>query len=219
MTVKWFFGFAEAMLSNTDLIIAGVNSLDERPYLPPVMLGILDEIIDSKVSLDFIVDHWAPTFLSLAVYRTSRQLFDYLVRKGANINFIGDSYAFETEEAIKREVGENGFERYATCLDFAETKLADALTTDYNYSVPEEIENYGAWLDFDRNEEITIKKQDYYYLLEQSLYLRDLIHTDRLVDHIKSLGGKTYEQLNKMEKDLLTSRSKLYGNIAKKGSP
>jgi hypothetical protein len=157
---------------------------------------VFDKIIDSKVSLDFNVDHWAPTFLSLVVMKSSRQLFDYFLRKGANINFIGDSYAFETEETIKRETEEIGIERYSTCLDFAKLKLADNLTVDYNYSVPDTKGQITPWQDIDHKEEITITKRDYYYLVEQSQYLHNLIHTDRLVDHIKSLGGKTYKQLS-----------------------
>ncbi len=158
---------------------------------------VFDKIIDSKVSLDFNIDHWAPTFLSLVVMKASRQLFDYFLRKGANINFIGDSYAFEPEEIIKHETEEIDIERYATCLDFAEFKLADDLTVHYNYSVPDTTDQIKSWQHIDDEEEITIKKQDYYYLVEQSQYLHNLIHTDRLVDHIKSLGGKTYKQLTK----------------------
>ncbi|MEI6140575.1 MAG: hypothetical protein WCP85_15005 [Mariniphaga sp.] len=156
---------------------------------------VFDKIIEGKVSLDFNIDHWATTLLSLTVHLVSRQLFDYFLRKGASLNFIGDTYAFESEESIQREVGSSLSMRYETCLDFAENKLADALTTDYNYHVPEKEKDITHWADVGSKEEITINKQDYYYLLEQAKYLRDLIHTDRLVDHIKTLGGKTYRQL------------------------
>lgn len=149
---------------------------------------VFDAIIDSKVSLDFNIDHWAPTFLSLVVTKASRQLFDYFLRKGANINFIGDTYTYDAADTPNEE-------RYATCLDFAELKLADSLTVDYNYSVPDTKEYNTSWQDIHDKEEITINKRDYYYLIEQSQYLHDLIHTDRLVDHIKSLGGKRYVQL------------------------
>ena len=156
---------------------------------------VFDKITDSKVSLDFNIDHRAPTFLSLFVMKASRQLFDYFLRKGANINFVGDSYAFETAETIKQETEELGIERYSTCLDFAELKLADDLNVHYSYYVPDIIDSKTSWQGIDDKEEITIKKQDYFYLVEQSQYLHDLIHTNRLVDHIKSLGGKTYKQL------------------------
>ena len=94
---------------------------------------VLDKIIESKVSLDFNIDNWAPTLLSLTVHLVSRQLFDYFLQKGASLNYIGDYYAFESDETIQREVGDSLSMRYETCLDFAENKLADALTTDYNY--------------------------------------------------------------------------------------
>lgn len=158
-------------------------------------IKVFDKIIDTKISLDFSIDHWAPTLLSLVAHKASRQLFDYFLRKGATLNFIGDRYAFETEETIKREVGADLTYRFSTCLDYALLKLGDTLTVYYSYSVPETKEYVTSWQDINENEEITIKKQDYYYLIEQSQYLHDLIHTDRLVDHIKLLGGKTYVQM------------------------
>lgn len=158
-------------------------------------IKVFDIIIDSKVSLDFNIEHWAPTFLSLVVHKSSQQLFDYFLKKGANLNFIGDSYAFETEDTIKHEAIALKTERYATCLDFAENKLADLLTVDYNYSVPDTDEKNIHWSNIDDQEKITIRKRDFYYLVEQSQYLHDLIHTDRLVDYIKSIGGKRYEEL------------------------
>lgn len=158
-------------------------------------IKVFDKIIDSKVSLDFNIEHWAPTFLSLAVHKSSQQLFDYFLRKGANVNFISDSYAYETEEIIKSETIAFENERYSTCLDFAELKLADMLTVDYNYSVLDADEAINHWSDMDSKEEITIRKRDFYYLVEQSQYLKDLIHSVRLVDYIKSIGGKKYEEL------------------------
>ena len=38
---EMIFDFARARLSNTALIIAGVNSLEESPYRPPTTLGIV----------------------------------------------------------------------------------------------------------------------------------------------------------------------------------
>ena len=162
---------------------------------------VLDIIIDTKVSLNFNTDLWSPTFLSLAIDKASRKLFDYLLYKGASINFVGDSFAFDNPDSSMLEMDE--LNQFATCLDFAELKLADALTTDYNYSVPEEEENNVSWPDIDDKEEIIIRKQDYYYLLEQAQYLKALIHTDRLIGHIKSLGGKTYQPLSHEKSRLL----------------
>jgi len=39
-TVKWFFGSGLASSSNTVLAIDGSNSLDDRPYRPPMTLGM-----------------------------------------------------------------------------------------------------------------------------------------------------------------------------------
>ncbi len=156
--------------------------------------NIFEKIIESKVSLNFSIKYWTPTFLSVAVNHTSRQLFDYLLRYGAKLNFIGDKYEGESEETIKQEVRDDN-DRYSTCLDFAQLKLDDMLTTDFDLAEM-------AWdkvKDFDPNEEpignITITKREYILLLEQSEYLHDLVKLDRLVDHIKSLGGKEYSEI------------------------
>jgi hypothetical protein len=163
---------------------------DEFPFFK----NILDKIIESKVSLNFSIKYWTPTFLSIAINRTSRQLFDYLLRYGAKLNFIGDKYEGESEETIKKEV-EDDNDRYSTCLDFAQLKLDDMLTTDFNLAEM----SWEKIKDYDPDEEpvgnITISKREYLQLLEQSEYLHDLIKLDRLVDHIKSLGGKEYSEL------------------------
>ena len=157
-------------------------------------------IIGSKLNLNFNIDHWAPTFLSLVILRApSKELFDYFIKKGANINFIGDCYAFETEETINHETKELEIERYSTCLDFAQLKLDDMLVIDYNYDVPEKIID-GNWRELTEDDgEITISKNEYLYLYEQSEYLFDLINTDKLLVHIKNSGGKTYEELKNLD--------------------
>ncbi|MBK7147597.1 MAG: hypothetical protein IPH78_01945 [Bacteroidetes bacterium] len=158
-------------------------------------VNVFDKIIDSKVSLDFNIDLPAPTLLSLVVLKGSRKLFDYFLRKGANLNFIGDTYAFMPEESTQPDIEEPDTERYSTCLDFAEHRLADDLVVNYRSLVIDIKEYITNWQGIDDKEEITVKKRDYYCLLEQSEYLRDLIRYGRLVEHIKSLGGKTYSQL------------------------
>jgi hypothetical protein len=167
---------------------------------------ILDKIIDSKISLNFNTDLWSPTFLSLAVDKASRKLFDYLIYKGAAINFVGDRLAFDTPGDTM--LGMDALSQFATCLDFAELKLANSLTTSYNYSVPDTGENDKSWPDIDNKEEIAVKKQDYYYLVEQAQYLKELVHTNRLIEHIKSLSGKTYQLLSQEKKSLLLQLSK-----------
>lgn len=154
---------------------------------------VFDEILKSKTSLDFNIDHWSPSLLSLAVHKSSKMLFQYFLRKGANVNFVADSFCFLTEKEQKFEGEDN---RYQTCLDFANTKYGDMLGCDYNFSPP-----------FDNVEErrqneyssdsITISKGHYFDLVEQAIYLQDLIHLDRVRDLIIYSGGKTYLKLNK----------------------
>ncbi|MAN60210.1 MAG: hypothetical protein CMC08_10280, partial [Flavobacteriaceae bacterium] len=155
-----------------------------------------DLIIGSKLNLNFNIEHWAPTFLSLVILRApSKQLFEYFLKKGADINFIGDTLAFEEGESLEFEKKHLLYGQYQTCVDFAQIKLNDLLTTDYNYDVPDKkIEGHHTEVE---NGEITISKMEYLYLHEQSEYLFDLINTDKLLDHIKNSGGKTYEDLKK----------------------
>lgn len=159
---------------------------------------VFDEIIGSKLNLNFNIDHWAPTFLSLAVLVSPTfDLFDYFVRKGAFINFIGDCYAFEYEETIKQEVEEMELERYSTCLDFINLKLADLFVVNYNFSPPSQENLKKSFSEKEKMKKIIIGTDEYHDLLEQSEYLWDLIYTDNLKDHIVSSGGKTYEELKK----------------------
>lgn len=154
---------------------------------------VFDEILKSKTSLDFNIDYWYPSLLSLAVHKSSKMVFQYFIRKGANVNFISDSFSFLSENEQKNEDEDN---RYQTCLDFANTKYSDMLGCDYNFSPP-----------FDNVEErrqneyssdpITITKGHYFDLVEQAIYLQDLIHLDRVRDLIIDSGGKTYLELNK----------------------
>ncbi len=153
-----------------------------------------DLIIGSKLNLNFNIDHWAPTFLSLVILKApSIKLFEYFVKKGANINFIGDTLAFEEGANLEYEKEHLLYGRYQTCLDFAQVKLDDLLTTDYNYDVPNK-KIIGNHRDTAEGA-IIISKSEYLYLYEQAEYLFNLINTDRLLDHIKYCGGKTYEEL------------------------
>ncbi len=157
---------------------------------------VFDEILKLKTSLDFNIDHWAPTLLSLAVHQSSKMTFQYFIKKGANINFIGDKFFNYTESEIENELESELNDRFETCLDFADTKYNDMFTCDYNFSPPffdiEERKH-----NENEKDEIVISKGHYFDLVEQSIYLQDLIHLDRVRDYIIGLGGKTYEELQK----------------------
>ena len=161
-------------------------------------VAVFDRLIYSKISLNINIDYWPPTLLCLVVNKASRKLFDYFIQKGAILNFVGDSMADLTEDEIKYESISDVKCRYKTCLDFAQLKLDDMMSTDYAYyNSPQSKELMRSWIDMpDKEELMTIKKEDYYYLLEQSMYLRELIETDKLISYIKHIGGKTYEELS-----------------------
>lgn len=155
---------------------------------------VFDEILKINTNLDFSIEHWAPTFLSLLVFHNNKMLLQYFIRNGANINFIGDSCynLTETEIDANREFYEP---RHETCLDFAYEKYYNMLGHEYDfYPSYEPIENR-------RDEEnvlekIEITKGEYFDLIEQALYLQELIQMDRIVDYIKSIGGKAYDEIH-----------------------
>ena len=159
---------------------------------------VFDIIINSQVDLNFNINHWAPTFLSLVVLVSpTKQLFEYFLKKGADINFIGDCYAFEDEKTIKKETEELNIKRYSTCLDFGRLKIADLFTVNYNFSPPNLEELKMSYRDLNPKKKIEISETEYHYLLEQSEYLWNLVNTDNLLDYIKNSGGKTYEELKR----------------------
>lgn len=155
---------------------------------------VMDAIMEENPNLNFNIEHWAPTFLCLAVHVVSQNLFDHLLSKGANINFIGDPYAFEDDDYIRTELKIED-RRYATCLDFAQLKLRDMMGADYHYQQPDWTGIEASWTEIDPSEEMKVSKRFYAYLLEQSQYLYELIHLSQLIEHIQKSGGKGYNEL------------------------
>ncbi len=156
---------------------------------------IFDLIIGDSLNLNFHTEHWAPNFLCLAVHVVSENLFDYLLSKGADINFVGDPYAFEDDEYIRNELKLED-RRYSTCLDFGVMKLSDMMGSEYHYQRPDWTGIDAPWAEIEPSEEITVSKRYYAYLVEQSQYLYELIHLNNLIDHIRKLGGKTFSDIN-----------------------
>lgn len=165
---------------------------DDKEF--PFFLKVFDLVIGEGLDLNFNVEHWAPSLLCLSVHLVSRDLFDYLRSKGADVNFVCDKYAFEDEDYVKNELKVTD-ERYTTCLEFAEMKLEGLFTTEYHYQRPDWSGVDAPWAEVPSEEEITVSKRYYAYLVEQSQYLHDLIHLNQLVEHIRRIGGKTARQL------------------------
>ena len=153
----------------------------------------IELIAENNLNLNFNIEHWAPSLLCLAVHVVSRNLFDFLLSKGADINYIIDKYAFEDEDYIKDVKIKD--ERYTTCLEFARMKLEGMLTSEYHYQQPDWTGIDVPWAEIESDEETTVSKRHYAYILEQAQYLHDLIHLNEMAEHIRKRGGKTVADL------------------------
>ena len=165
---------------------------DDKEF--PFFQSVLDKIIGDGLNLNCHIEHWAPTFLCLSVHVVSRNLFDYMLSKGADINFVGDPYAFEDDEYLRNELKLED-RRFTTCLDFGLLKQSEMMSADYHYQRPDWTGIEAPWAEIDPAEEITVSKRYYAYILEQSQYLFELIHLEKLIEHIRMKGGKSYAQL------------------------
>lgn len=150
---------------------------------------IMDLIIDTKVSLNFSIDHFAPTFLSLSVSLASKLLFDYLIRKGANINFVGNT----------KDIDPDDDEMFDTCFGFVRLKFDDLMSVNYNFFPSEVCMKNLSCDELESSDKVSVPKREYYSLVRQSQYLYDVIKTDELKDYIKSFGGKTAEEINPLK--------------------
>lgn len=174
-----------------------VDIIDFHRKLHSKFINAFDLIIDDKLNLNFNIEHWAPTFLSLIVLRTpSIEIFKYFIDKGASVNFIADTLAFEEEENLNYENDNLLFRRFQTCLDFTQIQLDNLLGIDYNYDIPDNKVDSNLTNLYDQKKEITLDVNDYLYLYEQSEYLHHLVSISKLKDFIIQIGGKTYKQLN-----------------------
>lgn len=158
-----------------------------------------DLLIDTntKLNLNFNIDHWAPTFLCLVILRAPFvDLFDYFIKKGADINFVGDVLAFENEVNYEFEKKFLLFGQFQTCLDFIDNILGDLFMVDYFHEVPgKRIEE--DWREVTEDEgDITIPKKEYLNLYEQAEYLYALISTEKLKRHIIFSGGKIFDEIS-----------------------
>lgn len=183
-----------------ELLVSMIEQFDVWDNrLFPKLIPAFDKIIDTKVNLNFNIDHWAPTFLSLVIHwLATKESFDYFVRKGADINFVGDDLAFATPKEIAEEE-KFGFERYSTCLDFALLKRDDICLLHESYLPENLVED--SWKSYDNYEKIAVGKADYVLLYDRAKTLNIFVGTDNLIDHIRRIGGKEYEELKGTTKD------------------
>ena len=148
--------------------------------------------IFDNVSFNFSVDDWVPNFLSLLIDKAPyKNLFHFFIRKGADINYVGDLFANDedTYEELKK-THDCPVLRYETCLDFVQKKLDYLMSDDCVYG-----EGETSNVVKDENDKIISYTITFKDVSEQDEYHSDLIKTIRLKDFIISLGGKTYEEL------------------------
>lgn len=148
--------------------------------------------IFDNVSFNFSVDDWVPNFLSLLIDKAPyKNLFHFFIRKGADINYVGDLFANDedTYEELKK-THDCPVLRYETCLDFVQKKLDYLMSEDCVYGAGETSNVVR-----DENDKIISATITFKDVSEQDEYHSDLIKTIRLKDFIISLGGKTYEEL------------------------
>ena len=96
---------------------------------------IFNVFIYDNVSFNFSVDDWVPNFLSLIIDKAPyKNLFHYFIRKGADINYVGDLFANDedTYEELKK-THNCPILRYETCLDFVQKKLDYLMSEDCVY--------------------------------------------------------------------------------------
>ena len=148
--------------------------------------------IYDNVNFNFSVDKWVPNFLSLLIDKAPyKNLFHFFIRKGADINYVGDLFANDEDTYEELKKTHNCLIlRYETCLDFVQKKLDYLMSEDCVYG-----EGETSNIVKDENDNIISLTISYKDVSEQDEYHSDLIKTIRLKDFIISLGGKTYEEL------------------------
>lgn len=171
------YHFTEA--DRQQLLAYILSNLYHKKYFS-FFIKVFDIILYQKTNLNFLLDidiYFAPSLLSLVASKADIQLFDYFVRQGAIINYV-----------IKRtdRVGEE----YCTCLDFLLEIYTDKFDSYDAAPFDTEFEDR----DLDEEGSIQISKSEYNILKWHSYCLYKIIYLDRLINHIKTRGGKTYLQ-------------------------
>ena len=164
-----------------------LSNLYHKKYFS-FFIKVFDIILYQKTNLNFLLDidiYFAPSLLSLVASKADIQLFDYFVRQGAIINYV-----------IKRtdRVGEE----YCTCLDFLLEIYTDKFDSYDAAPFDTEFEDR----DLDEEGSIQISKSEYNILKWHSYCLYRIIYLDRLITHIKAIGGKTYSQANYLHRTM-----------------
>jgi len=160
---------------------------------------LLKLFTDDKVNLNFSTDDYYCTLLSLAISMPSKILFNLFLEHGAKINFVGDKFAFENEESIKKEL-ESGTERYFTCMDFANEIWGDYFILFHHWRP--DIDKYSSEqsIAIDDKEMVTLPLRELVYYMEQANELHDIIITGEIIDELERNGAKRYDTMTAAER-------------------
>ena len=158
---------------------------------------ILDLVIDKDTDLNFSVDH-APSFLCLAIQHCSIKLFNFLLSKNVDINFIGDDFVGMTEEEFLIDTEYSHEPRYSTCLDYACLRYDDKM---YVFNIEfEDKPDFTKLRGYEKHKDsyegdITISQNEYHHLLRKSKFLVDYMELAKLIILIGDKGGRDYNDL------------------------
>lgn len=161
-------------------------------------IKLFDSILRDSINLNFNINHRATTFLSLVIYRAPHlKLLNYFIKKGACVNFTGDTLAFVDEKDLEFAKMHLDGCRYQTCLDFAESELNDLISKDLHF----ECSTPKLRLNIDDGSEnmnkLLINADEYAELQAQKLYLKRIILTKRIIDYLKCIGARNFNPVDR----------------------
>lgn len=165
----------------------------DKDYL--FYMDVFELIIDDKLNLNFEINHMAPSLTALAVEKASLILLDYLICKGADINFVGDVLAYDKEPDYDMPPAL----RFSTCLDYAYFILSEALLQDLKNSFYKP-GKFNDWRSMDDKEHALVSKKKYYQLLETQDTFEYATRVYSLSEYLKSIGAKRYSELRRRKK-------------------
>ncbi len=165
-----------------------------RHYNYDEFITIFDKIQSTPINLNFNIKHRSVTFLSLVVCKAPHlKLVNYFIKKGACINFVGDTLAFVPKESLEfAEIHLDG-NRYQTCLDFADAELDNLISKDLSFDFKSIGPKFICEDPLSQRSRMLIDTNEYSELYAQKQYLRRIILTRRVIDYLKALGAKNYD--------------------------
>lgn len=134
----------------------------------------------------------APSLTALAVEKASLTLLDFLICKGADINFVGDVLAYDKNPDYDLPPTF----RFSTCLDYTNYILSEVLLQDLKNTTYKP-GKFKDWRSMDDNDHTLVSKKQYYLLLEALDNLEYIARVYSLGEYLKSIGAKRYSEMKR----------------------